>query len=192
MRRLAFSSSVLTRLGRNAWLSLGSAALVVFLLAMAVLGGVLDRSQAYADALDSVTPRYARLLGIQGEAEGVHLALETSRAQLGRLAYPSTMPADRVGADVQQKLRGLAEAAGFAVVSSQLGSVDAEEMFEVIPLVIRVEGSLESLQSLLRGVEALEPVVELRALTISAIPRRVAGVRDLRIDIIFESARLNS
>lgn len=180
------------RLSPRARFSVGSTAALLLLILALVLWQAAERAGVYRDTLDGLTPRYARLLGIQAAGDGLHAALQASRSQLATLAYGASTAPDRVGAEMQQKVRALAESAGLNVATSQLGAVESEELFDAISLNIRVEGSLHDLEALLRGVQSLEPVVQLRSLTITAIPRRVPGARDLRIDLVFVSLRLNA
>jgi len=167
-----------------------TATLLLIIIGSAWLGA--ERMSLYNDTLDNLTPRYARLLGIQAEGSRLGTAAHSASTQLARLSYPASTPSDRAGADIQQKIRAIADAAGLRITSSQLGTVETAELFDAISLNIRIEGTLHDLEALVRGVQSLEPNVHLRSLSISAIPRRLPGARELRIDLVFGSVRLNS
>lgn len=167
-------------------LSLASVLLVVVLAA----GFLLSRAQWASDALETIEPRHARLLGLKAEQASLQAAFEAAAAQIGALAYAADQSGERVGTDLQQKIRTEAAEAGFSVVGSQIMPFKQLGGFEEVPVSIILEGSLEHLALLLDELAEASPLVKVVALNL--VPLRGRGVtaqRNLRIDLSVASVR---
>ena len=180
--------------GPSALFSIGSTVVLVALV-IGIAGSLLmARSQSAADQLQAVEPRFARLLGLQGERRRFEQALAQTTEILQEEAYAADLGSGRVGADMQQKLRAASESAGFTVVSSRIETVFTHDGFEEIPLSLRLEGTLQNLESMLQALPALRPALHLRSLSVTAVSRRRARARDdaLRVEMVVAAARLTS
>lgn len=174
----------------SALFAVGSTLLVIAAITAVVVSLILSRAQSAQDTLQSLEPRYARLLGLEGERGRLEQALTQTSGVLEDAAYPAALGAGRVGADLQQKLRVASERAGFAVVSSRVAPAKALEGFDEIPLSLRVEGSLANLEAMLRALPGISPAVHLRSLSVASVSRRGSGEYQLRVDLLIAAARL--
>ncbi|MDD3676585.1 type II secretion system protein GspM [Thauera propionica] len=158
--------------GRDGRIVVG-ATLVALAAVLGVLAYLLAAKLAWAqDVLDAIEPRYARLLGLRE----VRPQLEASLAEIGttlpRYAYPAELDLGRIGADVQERVRELAEAAGLSVAGSQILPVRAHAGFVQVPLKVTVDGTLEGLRTLLAGLDRGSPAVLVDQLQVNAGVRR--------------------
>ncbi|CAI06999.1 hypothetical protein ebA1609 [Aromatoleum aromaticum EbN1] len=155
--------------GRFVVASVLVAALAVLALVTYLLLGKLFWAQ---DTTASIEPRYARLLGLREVGPQVQSSLARVGADLSRYAYPATADAARIGTDMQQRIRQLAEAAGLGVAGSQILPARPHAGFTQIPLKLTVDGSLEGLRSLLAGFDRETPVILVDNLQVNAsVPR---------------------
>lgn len=129
--------------------------------------------------LQQIEPRYARLTGLLGEQERIHAALTTTQASLARYAYPASVPLDRVGAEVQQRVRALAEAAGLTVSNSQITAPREHEHFIQINFAMTVVGDAEAFVTFSARLSQQEPLVRLDQINLNAFQLRegTAGIR---------------
>jgi general secretion pathway protein M len=181
-----------TRASSSALFAVGSTLLLIVVIASVAVSVILSRLQSAHETLQALEPRYARLLGLEGEHERLQQALTQTSALLEGAAYPAGLGVGRVGADLQQKLRAASENAGFAVVSSRITAANPLEGIDEIPLSLRLEGSLASLEAMLRALPALRPAVHLRSLSVSSVARRGSPEYELRVDMVVAAARLAS
>lgn len=133
-------------------------------------------------ALGDIETRYARMLGLQQAASAIDKALAESRAQLARHAYPAGNGADRVGADLQQRVRKLGEVAGLSVVGSQIMPARPGEGFEVIPLGATIDADMGSLRDFLVALIAEQPSIQVDTLAIT-VPRQRGRADDGKIRV---------
>lgn len=150
---------------------LGSLAVAVVVLG-AVAYLLLGKLSWAQDRLDALEPRYARLLGLREVKPRLEASLAEVGLTLARFAYPPEVDNDRVGADVQERVRRLAEAAGLSVAGSQILPVRVHAAFVQIPLKVSVDGDLEGLRKLLAGLDRETPIVLVDELQVNAATRR--------------------
>ena len=181
-----------TRASSSALFAVGSTLLLVVVLASVAVAVILSRLQSAQETLQALEPRYARLLGLEGEHERLEQALTQTTELLEAAAYPAALDTGRVGADLQQRLRAASEGAGFVVVSSRIAAANPLQGFDEIPLSLRLEGSLANLEAMLRALPALRPAVHLRSLSLTSVARRGSRDYELRVDMVVAAARLAS
>lgn len=156
----------------NARLVVGVSAGVV-LAAIAVLAYfLLQHLFAARAALAEIEPLYARLLGLREVGPQVDAALAEVRATLARNAYPAATNPARIGTDLQQRVRRLAEAAGMSVIGSQILPERAAEGFSLIPVAATIEGNLDGLRKLLFALRGDSPAILVDSAVIQAAVRR--------------------
>lgn len=160
--------------------------LIGILALIAVLVPVVDqfvfRYSWARDALDDIETRHARLLGLQQAGGKIEKALAESRAQLARHAYPAGNGADRVGADLQQRVRKLAEVAGLNVVGSQIMPARQAEGFEVISLGATLDAEMSGLRDFLVALAAEQPSIQVDTLSIT-LPRQRGRADDGKVRV---------
>lgn len=158
--------------GRNGRLVVGFS-LLLFAVVLAVFASLLHQRMSWAqETLASIEPRYARLLGLGAVGVQILVGVDETSADLARYAYPATVDRQRIGADLQQRVRALAEEAGASVVGSQILPARTQGGFDQIPLKITVNGALEGIRELLLSFERETPVILVDHLQLNAAPRR--------------------
>ncbi|MCK2127783.1 type II secretion system protein GspM [Thauera aromatica] len=158
--------------GRDARIVVGGS-LLVLLLALAVIASFLIGRLNWAhDTLDSIEPRYARLLGLRELQPQLEAGMSEVAANLGRYAHPAAMDSARIGTDLQQRVRQIAETAGLGVVGSQILPSRTHAGFVQVPLKLTVDGNLEGLRGLLAAFEREVPIILVDKLQANATPQR--------------------
>lgn len=162
--------------GRRARLAVGFVVLVV-LLGVFFLATELQSRHAWAgDTLGELEPRHARLAGLQHVEPKINAAVDASRVELARYVYPAATPVERIGTELQQRARQLAETAGLAVINSRILPVRAADGLEFVGVVVTVQGDAGALRSLLLALPDEHPTLQLDAATLQgARGREQAG-----------------
>lgn len=109
--------------------------------------------------LDRVEPRYARLLGLEAAQAQLTTAIMDARAVAGQFAYPASQDAGQAGNDAQQRIRSAFTAARMDIVSSQVLGAKVDKNVDRVPLSVRVEGDLASLQNALASMASQSPTI---------------------------------
>lgn len=122
--------------------------------------------------LDDIDQRYARLAGLQRAASALEQASHEAAEQLARLAYPAATGIDRVGADVQQRVRSLAQTHGLEMVGSQILQPRANETVQSIPLVAILDGDLYAMHGFLVELDRTRPLVRVEQVSIQPLQSR--------------------
>lgn len=120
---------------------------------------VNERHQWAQEQLDTLEPRYARLLGLQAQEEEIQQMLERIGSVKARHVYPGENDATQTGNIVQQSLRSALDRAGLTVVSSQVRPNPEEGPFERIDVVTTVEGDWPAMQMGLLSLKDISPTV---------------------------------
>ena len=159
-------------LSRRARVALSVTALGALVLMLPVVDQVLFRYNWAAQARDELEFRYARLLGLRESASRIESALARAQGYLQRHAYPVDYPLDRVGADLQQRVRGLAAASGLSVSGSQILPTQPSDGFEVVPLTVTLNASPAALRDLIVAFAAQSPSIQVDGYTVTAVRSR--------------------
>lgn len=159
-------------LSRRARQSLALTLLALVVLALPVLDQILFRYNWAAEAMEELEFRYARLLGLREAAPRIDAALTRAQGYLQRHAYPADYPIDRVGAELQQRVRGLAGDAGIAVSGSQILPVISSEAYEIVPLTVTLNASPAALRDLLVVLAAQSPSIQVDGYAINNLRAR--------------------
>ena len=80
-----------TRASSSALFAVGSTLLVVVVVASVALSVILSRLQSAEETLQALEPRYARLLGLEGEHQRLQQALTQTSELLEGAAYPAAL-----------------------------------------------------------------------------------------------------
>lgn len=128
-----------------------------------VVGGfallVAQKHRAAAQRLSDAEPRYSRMLGLQQQRADLDAALLKAKALRAQYVYPASEDAAQTGNAAQQRVRDIFSSAGLQIVSSQALPAKVEKGVERIPLSVRVEGDLLSLQSALAVISSQSPAI---------------------------------
>lgn len=129
---------------------------------------VFQKHQAAQQYLADIEPRYARMLGLQQQSAALDAALEQVKAQRSAYVRPATDDAAQTGNAAQQHVRDIFSSAGLQIISSQVLPAKAEKDVERIPLSVRAEGDLLSLQAALVGLSGHTPAILLDAINVQS------------------------
>ena len=163
--------------------------LLALLLPLILLGWyVAQKHHSAQSQITQVAPRHARLLGMQQHADDLDTALTQARALLGQYAYASSQDVSQAGNDAQQRIRSIFTAAGLDIVSSQVLAPKPDTPFDRIPLTVRAEGQLLTLQTALIGLENQTPAILIEGFSVNTIgavkaetPQRLAILFNLSV-----------
>lgn len=150
------------------WISVGSTILVVlciFVIAIAVIMHFKHRAE---QSLVDLEPRIARLEGLQNSGKEIGQALAEQKQQLRQLVYDSSVGLDKVGADLQQKIRSAMSSSGLSIQGSQVFTPKPESSSSIgfVNIRLNVAGNLEKLRAAIVALSAIRPRVYVTELTI--------------------------
>ncbi|MDR2093434.1 MAG: type II secretion system protein M [Azoarcus sp.] len=185
MMRVPFTASSLHRLLRSrAALAVGLSVLVVLVPVLFAVGYLMHQWLLASAVLEQGEPRLARLMGLRNAAQQVRQAREVAESALLTAAYSDEMPADRIGTDLQQRLRTATDSIGVAISGSQVIEGKTEDGFEQIVVAMSFEASHGQLQQLLQMLAQQTPTVYVDSLTL-AVARRSANSGRLLVQARF-------
>lgn len=163
----------LRRVGAAFWLLLllGLATAAVWLV-LRVHGGAQRQ-------LDSIEPRFARLLGLIDQRAALEAAATAAGAELARHSYPAGREVSQAANDAQQRAREVFSKAGLDVISSQVLAAREGRRFDRVPISLRIEGDMAALQAALAALPAQTPTLYVEGITVQGgpAPRNEAEVR---------------
>ncbi|MCS4510976.1 type II secretion system protein GspM [Xylophilus ampelinus] len=139
--------------------------LLLVLLALGI-SYVWTFHSAVAARLESLEPRYARLLGLEASRPRLEAADAAARAAVAEFTYAGTQDASQAGNDAQQKIRAVFTDAKLDIVSSQVLPPKADGDMERVPVSVRAEGELRALQTALIGIAGQTPAILIDRMTI--------------------------
>lgn len=156
-------------------LVLGATMAVVLLPLVAGGWYVLERHQVAQNQLTQLEPRYARLLGLEAQQADIDVQLARATEARAKYVYPATQDANQTGNVAQQKIREIFAAAGLQIISTQVLPAKEEKGYDRIPMVVRTDGELLALQSVLAVLSSQLPIVVIDSLDIQTQASFVGG-----------------
>ena len=180
----------MSALSRRARLALGSSLLVVLALLGLFGNELLFRYDWAHGRLDDIEPRHARLQGLAAAQERIVAARDEAQAVLARHAWPAESSADRIGTDLQQRVRALAEASGMAISNSQILPVRPGNGFELVPVSVSLDGTDEGLRRLLLALPAEKPSIQVESIAMQGGRRRANSPNYLVVQLTVSAMRL--
>lgn len=131
---------------------------------------VWSQHQHVQQQLADLEPRHARLHGLlQRQAELKALGV-LANEQLARLTYPAGQDVTQAGNDAQQRIRNLFTESRLDIISIQVLAPPKEDAkFDRIPITLRVEGDLASIQNALLKLSSQTPTVSVDSLSVQTI-----------------------
>lgn len=140
----------------------------LMLLVFTAGGYVYNKHQWASQRLNEFEPRYARIAGLARNSEGLEQALTQSQAMQAWYLHPPGIDSTQTGNEAQQRIRSLLTSAGMTVVSSQVLPIKQEQGLERIPLAVRADGDIVSLQAALAGLAEQKPALLVDDLQVTA------------------------
>lgn len=176
----------------------GRVAVGVVLAALLIVLGLFGYELAFryqwaTDTLDDIAPRYARLAGLKLAGDEVRATAGKVEAALSLIAYPEAMDHGKVGSDLQQHIRKLAEANGMTVLNSQVLVAKAQKGFSELPLSLVLEGEVAGIRGLLAGLRMQKPSIQVDELTLQPArgrPRQGVGPQRVTMNIVVSAITL--
>ncbi|XVJ68800.1 MAG: general secretion pathway protein GspM [Rhizobacter sp.] len=114
--------------------------------------------------LSEISPRHARLSGLQAAKPDLEAAIARAQHLHSQLVYPSTQDTNQTGNAAQQRIRDILSASGLQVLSSQVlppssagGAKDPA--WDRIALNVRTEGDALGLYAALSALSMQLPVI---------------------------------
>jgi general secretion pathway protein M len=134
---------------------------------------------------DFIGPRYARLAGLKAGGDALSAAALRARELEALYVHDGSQDANQTGNEVQQRVRSLLTAAGMSISSSQVLPAKTEAEMERIPLSVRAEGDITSLQGALIGLAEQRPAVIIDQINIQSQDTPDRGVQRLSVQFGF-------
>lgn len=169
----------------RAALSVGLTLLAVLASWLAGLAYIAEKSAIGDEILAGIEPRHARLAGMLASSTEIERSLVQARAALARKAYPATQPLDRIGPDLQQKLRTAAEASGVNVSGSQIAATTAvgegDAGADIVQVLLTVDALPDQLLAMFDTVSAQSPAMYVDMLQLQPAGRTAPGRLTARV-----------
>ncbi|MDR2030939.1 MAG: type II secretion system protein M [Azoarcus sp.] len=161
----------------RAHLAVGLTLLVVLVPLLFAAGYLIHKAIQVNRILAADEPRLARLLGLRDAAALIREGRATVDSALSALTYPAAPPSDRVGTELQQRLRAAADSAGIAISGSQV--IDGKEENGLVQIVVAMsfDASHEQLQQLLQALALQTPAVYVDSLVLMPVRSRTPNGR---------------
>jgi hypothetical protein len=150
--------------------------LLLFLVAVFIVGLVVPLAQAYRDGADRLEQGYARLVKLESIArerpEGIRQREAAVDELLDRFAFPGNMDADQVLLELRKRMEALA-----ARHDVELQSVDSmrprrEGGLESVGLTVSARSGLAGTIDLLKSLQESSPLLLVDDLSVQAVSKR--------------------
>jgi general secretion pathway protein M len=150
------------------WISVGSTALVVLFVFVVAITVIMHFKNRAEQSLSDMEPRIARLEGLKDAGQKIGQASAEQKKQLDQLVYDSSAGLDRVGADLQQKIRSAMSRSGLSIQGSQVFTPKPESSSSIgfVDVRLNVAGNLDKLKTGLVALSAIRPRVYVTELSI--------------------------
>lgn len=155
--------------GRQArWVAAGLLALMLAVLLLFI--SELSWRYAWAGSvLQGIEPRYARLAGLLESGAEIGEQQERAAASLSRLAYAPDDELVRLGTDLQQQIRRIAEEVGVQVSGSQILPAREEgDGLMVVSVGVTLMGDVAQVSELFLRLEERRPPVLMDRVVVQA------------------------
>ena len=170
-------------------------ALILGGLLLMLLGGwalLWQQYQADDKAHKDLTPRVARLLGIQQFAPQIEEELSKRRSSVGEDILPASIPTSQASTDMLQRVRRIVEQSGLILEGTQNIAPVIKPGFQEIPMTITAQGSLESLLEALHSLQVARPRIHVQRLVIQPVrPRQGESGQTVRVELRVSILRMS-
>ncbi len=143
------------------WFSVGTS--IILLLGLWLVGGLMfsQVESAAEESLSDLEPRHARLAGLLDEQGRILADLEEQSRAVKDMVYPQGRDPNRIGADLQQGIRGRVGDAGAEVRGSSVSVAQPEdgEPFGRITVSLTMSGTLDAVRAAFFAIAEMRPVV---------------------------------
>ena len=169
----------------------GLTLLLPLLVYLNLLFGSWALRAEYTGEIERLTPRIARLQGVQEVESLLRESSGVVQQQMSRLVYPPTAERASVAASMQTDVRQLMTDAGLNVSNSQVLPVREEENFDFIGVKLTVAGDMASLDRALTELASFSPLIIVEAMDIwpTRLRREQPDVQEATVSIRLLSLR---
>jgi hypothetical protein len=174
MTRELFAASSLRLLNTRAGLTVAVSALFILIPVLFVIGYLVHEAVQASDAFARGEPQLARLLGVRQAAHQIQQGRAAAEDALSTQVHTDNQPADRIGTELQQRLRAAADSAGVAIIGSQVIEGKEENGIEQIVVAMSFESTHEQLQQLLQSLTLQTPAIYVDSLILMPVRSRTA------------------
>ncbi|MFA5627718.1 MAG: type II secretion system protein GspM [Thiohalomonadaceae bacterium] len=175
-------------------LSVASTLLVLLLLLLLILIPLWTAKANKSAQISQMTPRIARLAGIEQTQVQIQQAAAAVRSELTQLSYPANQQTAQVGTAMQQTIRRIMSSAGLNIVNSQVMAPRIHPQFEEISVTITAQGTMDSLQNALIALQHETPSLFAGTILIQPTGRAARGQQKssqlINAQISFSTAHL--
>lgn len=155
----------------------------VLLLALLFAFELSSRYRWASDTLEMIEPRYARLAGVQRAGEEIVARRDEAREVLLRVAHPPDTEIPRIGTDLQQRIRRIAEEYDVRVSGSQIMPAREEGALMTISINASMDGEIGAIAELLTRLQAEQPPVLVDKFLVQAPRSRRRGEIENRVSV---------
>jgi hypothetical protein len=120
------------------------------------------------EVLESIEPRYARLKGLEAVGDEILRNRALVDAGLARIAHPADSEVGRVGTDLQQRIRRIADDHDVRVSGSQILAPRADNGFMAISVTATMDGETQALGTFVLALASEEPPIIVEKLLVQA------------------------
>lgn len=183
----------MTHYSKRSRVAVGITLAAVVVLLMLFASELAFRYRWASETLDEIAPRYARLAGLKAAGDEIRATVGEVDAALAASAYPETMDHGKVGSELQQRIRKLAEANAVSVLNSQVLALRSQKEFAEIPLSIALEGSVGGIREFLAGLASQKPSVQVDEVTLQPVRTRSpqdAAAQKIMVNIVVSAVTL--
>lgn len=169
--------------------------LILCLLIVLLYGAELSRRYTWAnEVLATVEPQYERIAGLRAIGDELIARRSTSEAVLRRWAYPPDTDLARIGTDLQQRVRRIADEHQVTVNGSQILPARTQGAFSLVSVSATMTGETGALGAFLdRLSEEVPPVFVEKLVVQSGRPARREQVNSqVQFQIQMSAMRLQS
>jgi len=166
----------MNHLSKRSMIAVGSVCALLLLPVLYCIVQLLLLRQGYAEEIESIEPRTARLLGLSESTERLTTAGLQADAILEQVAYPEQRDSATTSAAMQQDVREQLIAAGMSISGSQIRPRQSEDGYDRLVLDLTAEGNIGALEQALLALEEMRPLVFVKELAIK--PARVSRRRN--------------
>ena len=150
--------------------------LITVILVAGVMAFELHRRYIWAsETLERIEPRHARLAGMLRVQNELSEALHSSQVRLAEFVHPATEPVEKIGNELQQRVRTLASEYGLSVQNSGVLPLTSGDALDVVAVIMTVQGNAVQLRDLLLAMQRERPVLQLDSVQISMARGRMAA-----------------
>lgn len=120
--------------------------------------------------LADLEPRHARLAGLLQSEGQIKALIDKANGQISNLSYPAKQDASQAGNEAQQRIRSLFADSRLDIISIQVLPVPKEEgLIDRIPINLRVEGDITSLQRAMVLLSKQVPLVLVENISLQTV-----------------------